>query len=99
MNSAGTRPAVAGRAAAGTLRSSGRRSRPLRRGVFPRVPRYRRRAGETSRAGPVSTNLRISLTILSIGFAVEGGGEVYSLLTAGSFLPRVEPALPTSRPS
>jgi hypothetical protein len=35
----------------------------------------------------VSTNLRISLTILSAGFAVEGGGEVYSLLTAGSFLP------------
>ena len=35
----------------------------------------------------MSTNLRISLTILSIGFAVEGGGEVYSLLTAGSFLP------------
>jgi hypothetical protein len=35
----------------------------------------------------VSTNLRISLTILSLGFAVEGGGEVYSLLTAGSFLP------------
>ena len=35
----------------------------------------------------MSANLRISLTILSIGFAVEGGGEVYSLLTAGSFLP------------
>src|SRR5208282_88920 len=35
----------------------------------------------------MSTNLRISLTILSIGFAVEGGGEVYSLLTAGAFLP------------
>jgi hypothetical protein len=35
----------------------------------------------------MSTNLRISLTILSVGFAVEGGGEVYSLLTAGSFLP------------
>jgi hypothetical protein len=35
----------------------------------------------------VSTNLRISLTILSVGFAVEGGAEVYSLLTAGSFLP------------
>jgi hypothetical protein len=35
----------------------------------------------------MSTNLRISLTILSAGFAVEGGGELYSLLTAGSFLP------------
>jgi hypothetical protein len=35
----------------------------------------------------VSTNLRISLTILSVGFAVEGAGELYSLLTAGSFLP------------
>jgi uncharacterized membrane protein YidH (DUF202 family) len=35
----------------------------------------------------MSTNLRISLTILSVGFAIEGSGEVYSLLTAGSFLP------------
>lgn len=35
----------------------------------------------------MSTNLRISLTILSVGFAIEGGGEVYSLRTAGSFLP------------
>jgi uncharacterized membrane protein YidH (DUF202 family) len=35
----------------------------------------------------MSTNLRISLSILSAGFAVEGVGEVYSLLTAGSFLP------------
>ncbi|MGA9839762.1 MAG: hypothetical protein WBS16_04920 [Thermoplasmata archaeon] len=35
----------------------------------------------------MTTNLRISLTILSIGFAVEGGAEAYSLLTAGSFLP------------
>jgi hypothetical protein len=35
----------------------------------------------------LATNLRISLTILSAGFAVEGAGEVYSLLTAGSFLP------------
>ncbi|MGA8303666.1 MAG: hypothetical protein WA691_09800 [Thermoplasmata archaeon] len=33
------------------------------------------------------TNLRISLTILTVGFAVEGAGEAYSLLTAGSFLP------------
>ncbi|HKN07859.1 MAG TPA: hypothetical protein VJ021_09765 [Thermoplasmata archaeon] len=35
----------------------------------------------------MSANLRISLTILSVGFAVEGAGEVYSLATAGSFLP------------
>ena len=35
----------------------------------------------------MTTNLRISLTILTVGFAVEGGGEAYSLLTAGSFLP------------
>jgi uncharacterized membrane protein YidH (DUF202 family) len=35
----------------------------------------------------MSTNLRISLTLLSAGFAVEGAGELYSLLTAGSFLP------------
>jgi len=35
----------------------------------------------------MASNLRISLTILSIGFAIEGAGEVYSLLTAGSFLP------------
>jgi hypothetical protein len=33
------------------------------------------------------TNLRISLTILTIGFGIEGGGEVYSLSTQGSFLP------------
>jgi hypothetical protein len=35
----------------------------------------------------MTTNLRISLTILTVGFAIEGGGEAYSLLTAGSFLP------------
>jgi hypothetical protein len=35
----------------------------------------------------MTTNLRVSLTILSIGFAIEGAGEVYSLLTAGAFLP------------
>ena len=35
----------------------------------------------------MTANLRVSLTILSVGFAVEGGAEVYSLLTAGSFLP------------
>ena len=33
------------------------------------------------------SNLRISLTILSIGFAVEGIAELYSLATAGAFLP------------
>ncbi len=35
----------------------------------------------------MTANLRVSLTIPSIGFAVEGGGELYSLLTAGAFLP------------
>jgi len=35
----------------------------------------------------MGSNLRVSLTILSIGFAIEGAGEVYSLLTAGAFLP------------
>ncbi|HXW66388.1 MAG TPA: hypothetical protein VEL82_00665 [Thermoplasmata archaeon] len=35
----------------------------------------------------MTTNLRISLTVLSIGFAIEGGGEAYSLLTRGSLLP------------
>jgi hypothetical protein len=35
----------------------------------------------------MSSNLRISLTILSIGFAVEGVAEVYSLTTQGAFLP------------
>jgi hypothetical protein len=35
----------------------------------------------------MATNLRISLTILSIGFAIEGAGEAYSLLSSGAFLP------------
>jgi hypothetical protein len=35
----------------------------------------------------VTTNLRISLTILSLGFGIEGGGEAYSLLSSGAFLP------------
>jgi uncharacterized membrane protein YidH (DUF202 family) len=35
----------------------------------------------------VTTNLRISLTVLSLGFAIEGGGEAYSLLTRGTLLP------------
>jgi hypothetical protein len=34
----------------------------------------------------MASNLRVSLTILSVGFAIEGSGEVYSLLTAGAFL-------------
>ncbi len=35
----------------------------------------------------MTTNLRISLTILTVGFGIEGGGEAYSLVTRGSFLP------------
>jgi hypothetical protein len=35
----------------------------------------------------VTTNLRISLTILSVGFAIEGAGEAYSLLSTGALLP------------
>jgi hypothetical protein len=35
----------------------------------------------------MTTNLRISLTILSIGFGIEGAGEAYSLLSSGAFLP------------
>ena len=35
----------------------------------------------------MTTNIRISLTILSVGFAIEGGGEAYSLLSSGAFLP------------
>jgi uncharacterized membrane protein YidH (DUF202 family) len=35
----------------------------------------------------VTTNIRVSLTILSVGFGIEGAGEAYSLLTSGSFLP------------
>jgi hypothetical protein len=34
----------------------------------------------------MTTNLRISLTILTIGFGIEGGGEAYSLITQGTFL-------------
>ena len=33
------------------------------------------------------SSLRISLTVLSIGFALEGAVEVYSLMTAGAFWP------------
>jgi hypothetical protein len=35
----------------------------------------------------VASSLRISLTILSIGFAVEGFAELFSLTTQGAFLP------------
>lgn len=35
----------------------------------------------------MTTNLRISLTILSLGFAIEGAGEAYSLLSSGALLP------------
>ncbi|HTW40487.1 MAG TPA: hypothetical protein VMF04_06520 [Thermoplasmata archaeon] len=35
----------------------------------------------------MATHLRISLTILSMGFAVEGIAELYSLTTAGALLP------------
>jgi hypothetical protein len=35
----------------------------------------------------MTSNLRISLTILTVGFAVEGAGEAYSLSTRGAFLP------------
>jgi hypothetical protein len=35
----------------------------------------------------VATNLRISLTILTVGFAAEGAAEVYSLLDPSAFLP------------
>jgi hypothetical protein len=35
----------------------------------------------------MTTNLRISLTVLSLGFGIEGAGEAYSLLSSGAFLP------------
>jgi hypothetical protein len=35
----------------------------------------------------MTNNLRISLTILSLGFIIEGTGEAYSLVTSGAFLP------------
>jgi len=35
----------------------------------------------------VTTNLRVSLTIFSIGFAIEGAGDVYSLLSHGTYRP------------
>lgn len=35
----------------------------------------------------MTTNLRISLAVLSAGFAIEGAGEAYSLLSTGALLP------------
>lgn len=35
----------------------------------------------------MTTNLRISLTILSLGFGIEGTGEAYSLISSGALLP------------
>ena len=37
----------------------------------------------------MTTNLRISLTILSVGFGIEGAGELYSLISRGSFRPGI----------
>jgi hypothetical protein len=37
----------------------------------------------------VTTNIRVSLTILSVGFAVEGAAELYSFLSRGAFRPGV----------
>lgn len=37
----------------------------------------------------MTTNLRVSLTILSLGFGIEGGGELASFLTHGRFQPGV----------
>ncbi len=37
----------------------------------------------------MTTNLRVSLTILSLGFGIEGAGELYSFLSKGAFRPGV----------
>jgi hypothetical protein len=37
----------------------------------------------------VTTNLRVSLTILTLGFGIEGGGELYSFLSGGKFHPGI----------
>ncbi len=37
----------------------------------------------------MTTNLRVSLTILTAGFAIEGAGELYSFLSGGKFHPGV----------
>ena len=43
----------------------------------------------------MTTNLRISLTILSVGFAIEGGGEAYSLVSKGGTSAGNERRIPT----
>ncbi len=35
----------------------------------------------------MTTNLRVSLTILSLGFGIEGAGELYSFLSRGAYRP------------
>jgi len=35
----------------------------------------------------MTTNTRVSLTILSLGFAIEGGAELYSVVTHGAYRP------------
>jgi hypothetical protein len=37
----------------------------------------------------VTTNLRVSLTILSLGFGIEGGSELYSFVSRGTFHPGI----------
>lgn len=37
----------------------------------------------------MTTNLRVSLTILSLGFGIEGAGELYSFVSHGTFHPGV----------
>jgi uncharacterized membrane protein YidH (DUF202 family) len=37
----------------------------------------------------VTTNIRVSLTILSLGFAIEGGAELYSFASRGAYHPGV----------
>lgn len=37
----------------------------------------------------MTTNLRVSLTILSLGFGIEGAGELYSFLSRGAYRPGI----------
>jgi hypothetical protein len=37
----------------------------------------------------MTTNIRVSLTILSLGFGIEGGAELYSFLSRGAYRPGV----------
>ncbi len=37
----------------------------------------------------MTVNLRVSLTILSLGFGIEGGGELYAFLSHGSYRPGI----------